>query len=170
MKATVATFVPVCGELLWIDLFMLVNTAPGSRMVSKGDRLMPLAFIWRSPRSFAALACWRPWWCYSSPFMWMSPAFRSFSLQESLAGASLAALAGLVGPLDLLSPRSALPLGSPSRCTSISLIYINIYIYPDLQMLSLTSAPDKKEFHHVKLRRGISRGVQAPMLDYGRAT
>ena len=30
MKATVATFVPVCGELLWIDLFMLVNTASGS--------------------------------------------------------------------------------------------------------------------------------------------
>ncbi|CAJ1376545.1 unnamed protein product [Effrenium voratum] len=26
MKGTVATFVPVCGELLWIDLFMVVNT------------------------------------------------------------------------------------------------------------------------------------------------
>ncbi|CAK9113986.1 Acetylcholine receptor subunit alpha-type acr-16 [Durusdinium trenchii] len=27
MKATVATFIPVCGETLWVDLFMLVNTA-----------------------------------------------------------------------------------------------------------------------------------------------
>ena len=26
MKTTGASFVPVCGELLWIDLFMLVNT------------------------------------------------------------------------------------------------------------------------------------------------
>lgn len=27
-RATVATFVPICGELLWIDLFMLVNSVP----------------------------------------------------------------------------------------------------------------------------------------------
>ena len=28
MRSTVSTFVPICGELLWIDLFMLVNSAP----------------------------------------------------------------------------------------------------------------------------------------------
>jgi hypothetical protein len=26
MRTSVATFVPICGELLWIDLFMLVNS------------------------------------------------------------------------------------------------------------------------------------------------
>ena len=32
MRTSVATFVPICGELLWIDLFMLVNSVPGVKI------------------------------------------------------------------------------------------------------------------------------------------
>ena len=32
MRTSVAAFVPICGELLWIDLFMLVNSVPGIKI------------------------------------------------------------------------------------------------------------------------------------------
>ena len=49
MRTSVATFVPICGELLWIDLFMLVNSVPRSRCcleAQKRGEMLAKEFGW----------------------------------------------------------------------------------------------------------------------------
>mmetsp|Transcript_54036 Transcript_54036/g.126832 ORF Transcript_54036/g.126832 Transcript_54036/m.126832 type:complete len:689 (-) Transcript_54036:31-2097(-) len=66
MKGTVATFVPVCGELLWIDLFMLINTI--FCCLSLIETMAVLFFAFHMDDHF--LPAWLAWlapWCLCRP-------------------------------------------------------------------------------------------------------
>ncbi|CAE7666773.1 acr-7 [Symbiodinium pilosum] len=66
MKTTGASFVPVCGELLWIDLFMLVNTV--FCCASLVETMLVLFFAFHIDQHF--LPKWLAWaapWCLCRP-------------------------------------------------------------------------------------------------------
>eukprot|EP00913_Durusdinium_trenchii_P036019 g33701.t1 len=62
MRSTVSTFVPICGELLWIDLFMLVNSVFCCLSLLETMTVLFFAFHTDEPRRWEhLLPTWLAW-------------------------------------------------------------------------------------------------------------
>jgi len=60
MRTTVANFVPVCGELLWVDVFMMVNTMYSFMSLLETMLVLFLAFNTSQGPQFLSFLSWGP--------------------------------------------------------------------------------------------------------------